>query len=686
MIRKEKFTPSLLLSILLSGGVSETAFAEDTSSPTGGVVYRTEDITVFGTSDRQTVDDIIPTVSEISGKNFEKKKQTTLGETLSREAGVSSSFFGPNASRPVIRGLEGERVRVLQNGVGTLDASGASPDHAIPVDPFLVDRVEIVRGSAALLYGNSAVGGVVNTIDSRIPDRLSLVPKLKFQSQYSSVDKGRNAAFRVDGSSGRFAYHFDGVARGTSNYSIPDFARSTRLREDSPLEEGESETRGSVLNSGAKNYEGALGGSFVFDRGYFGASFTGFRSHYGTVAEEAVSILMRRQRLDLAGEMRLDGFIQSVRLKSALSYYKHQEFEGVDVGTTFRNKGMESRIDLKHQPLGPMEGVFGIQNQYSHFNAIGEEAFVPSTRNSSLAAFFYEELKFGDFTPSLGARLDRSGVHSEDDANFGVGEKKDFWASSVSSGVLYKINGEFSTSLNGTLNQRAPNYQELFADGPHVATGIFEVGDRNLEKEKSRSLEVSLRHRTKIGSGRLSAFVQDFSNFVSLSDSGSLDADSELPIYRYTPVRARLFGAEFEYRRELPFRLLGGVFDLEFKFDWLRGRDRTNRTELPRMTPVRESLALGFQHPKYSLEFEAQRSEAQKNLSANELRTDSYTLFNLRGDYELISEGSAGESPLQLFGQLNNLFNAEARNHVSFLKDLAPLPGRNIVIGLRGVL
>ncbi len=641
------------------------------------------EITVLGQSEsKKSVGEYLPTVTEISGRKLEHKKESTLGETLSKEAGVTSSFFGPNSSRPVIRGLDGERVRILQNGIGTQDASGTSPDHAVPVDPFLVERVEIVRGSAALLYGSSAIGGVVNTINTRIPDRLNIEPSVRASTKISSVDFGRSAGFMVNKNAGPFSLHFDWIGRKSNNYSIPGYARSARLRSLDPLSKDETEITLKVPNSQSQALDGAVGGSYIFNTGYLGASVSGYDGLYGTVAEPDVTIDMKRQRLDLAGEVRDLSWAQSARYKGAMSHYKHQEFEGDEIGTTFRNRGIENRLDIKHRKLGLIEGVVGAQQQYSKFSAIGEEAFLPTTDSSSLAIFSYEELPLGNWVPSLGARVDRSWVQSLDDDKFGASETKLFWAPSVSGGVLYHLTPEFNLGFQETLTQRAPNYQELFADGQHVATGVFEKGDRNLKNEIGNSHELSLRHKTQTGEGRISTFLQDYSRFIAVLPTSEIDEETHLPVFQYSPIRARLYGAEFEYRQQLPWRLASGFFELDGKIDLVRGLNRSNSTHLSRIPPMRESLAVNYRVNALSTMVEYQRSEAQGLVAKNEITTDAYQWVNL-----------GAETPVNTFfgvlhfqAKVNNLFNVEARNHVSFLKDRAPLPGRNFVLSVQASL
>lgn len=648
---------------------------ETTSTQTENI--RLPEISVFGQSwGKTSVTEFVPTVSELSGKKLERRKQNTLGETLSIEAGVNSSFFGPNSSRPVIRGLDGERVRILQNGIGTMDASGASPDHAVSADPFLMEKVEIIRGSASLLYGSSAIGGVVNMVNGRIPEHLPDPYNIRVNSRYSSVDQGRNGGFTLNTKAGKFAFHLDGVLRKSSNYHVPGFARSTRLRESSPISD---EPTDEVANSGNTSWESAIGGSYIFDSGFAGASLSTFNTNYGTVAEPDVKINLKKQRVDVASEVKGTRWIQSTRMKAAYSSYTHKELENGVVGTTFLNRGAEGRVDLKHRPIGLMEGIIGTQGQYSDFSANGEEAFLPTTINTSTALFAFEELKLGRWTPTFGGRVERSQVTAKASDKFGPEDSKNFIPLSGSTGLLYQLSKDYSLGLNTTFSQRAPNYQELYANGAHIGTGIFEVGDRAIGMENGRAVELSFREKTRTSEGRASVFVQDFQNFIALTPTGTTDVDSGLEIYNYSSVRARLYGAELEYRKELPWRVGPGVFEIETKADFVRGVNLSSSSNLPRMPSIRETVSLDYNTNPLRTNLEVQRSEKQWMTAPGELPTDGYILVNLGLEAPINTSFGVLQTKLRV----NNLLNEEARNHVSFLKDLAPLPGRNIIFGIQ---
>ncbi|RYZ95182.1 MAG: TonB-dependent receptor, partial [Proteobacteria bacterium] len=380
-------------------------------------------------------------------------------------------------------------------------ASAASEDHAVAFDPLTVERTEIVRGPLSLLYGNSAVGGVVNIVTNRIPEILPESPTGRVSAEYGTVDQNRNLGLSGEAKvSDHWAVHVDGLVRKSEDYKVPGFQRTAEARE-TPLEPGETEGNGTVVNSASKAWSGALGASYIKDESFAGASLSNFSTTYGTVAEQGVTIDMDQRRLDLAAGTKNLGWLESLRLRGSFSNYKHQEIANGEVGTTFRNRGGEARVEARHQKEGVFSGLGGVQANVFQFEAIGEEAFLPTTHNSSYALFAFEEADLGRWKPSLGARMDLSRVASAASATFGAGEDRNFANGNISIGVLYELNPEFSLALNTGLTSRAPNYQELFADGQHVATRQFERGDRNLSSERGRSAEISLRHKNEDAKG-----------------------------------------------------------------------------------------------------------------------------------------------------------------------------------------
>ncbi len=370
------FAPGLLFAQPSPASTQATAARAAGAAP--------QSVIVTGNPLRST--DIAAPTSVLGGDALVLRRGSTLGETLDGLPGMSSSYFGPNANRPMIRGQDGDRIRILSNSGAPLDASALSYDHAVPIDPLVIERVEVLRGPSALLYGGGAVGGVVNAIDNRIPKAAIGGVGGAGELRYGGPATERGASAIVESGGKGFAVHADGFWRRTDDMKVPSFQR--------PDGDGGFETADRIVNSASKSYGGALGASTVWDQGYFGASVDTFQSNYGTVAEEDVTIDMFLNKLTFAGEVRgLGGFVSAVSGQWLVSDYQHQEIEGSgEVATTFKNKGADLRLQAEHAKFslggGSLAGVFGLQTENADFSALGEEAFVPSTSTRQYALFF----------------------------------------------------------------------------------------------------------------------------------------------------------------------------------------------------------------------------------------------------------------------------------------------------------
>lgn len=626
--------------------------------------------------------DLASPADVLSGPTLRARLDSTLGETLSSQTGVSSSYFGPNSSRPVIRGLDGERVRILQNGTASLDASGASPDHGTAIEPLTLDRIEIVRGPAALLYGGSAIGGVVNAIDNRIaqapPDRpFSGAAQIRLGG---AADERAGVA-RLAGGTDRFALHVDTFRRDTSDLRIPGMARSARLQAADPLAPPDTEATKRLPNSASTSDGVGVGGTAFFDRGYVGAAVTNYNSNYGTVAERDVTIDMKQTRYDLAGELRDLGFLDNAKFRIGHTTYRHTEFEGPDPGTNFRNTGYDARLDLRHKPLGRFDGAFGFQVYESRFSAVGAESFVPPVRTRSLAAFVYEETTLGSLKLSAGGRLDRVHLDAQEYLpNFSPAESRSFIPKSGSLGAVITLAPEYSVAANLSLTERAPNYAEIFANGPHAATGQFEIGSRSQKIERALAFDLGLRKRGGAVTGSVGVFAQRFTNFIGLLPTGLVDAGSGLPVFRFEGVKADFRGVEADARFHLVDRGDHNIH-LDLRTDYTRAQNDSSGEPLPRISPLRFSAAVSAQKGPTSVRVEAIRAAAQNRTAPDELATDGYTLVNARVTHLILKEGQA---ELELFLRASNLLNQEIRIHTSLLKDLAPLGGRSVMVGVNG--
>lgn len=629
-------------------------------------------------------DELVVPVSVLNGRELSLRRESTLGETLNGIPGVTATQFGPNASRPVIRGLDAERVRIMQNGVGILDASSLSFDHAVGIDPLIIEQIDVVRGPAALLYGGSAIGGVVNAIDHRIPTESLDGIVGRTEARFGGADDQRNGAAVVDIGNGQFAMHIDAYKRKANDLDIPGFAVSRRKSE---ADGTPRENNGKLVNSDAENDGGAVGASLTFDNGYIGASYSTLNNNYGTVAEESVRIDMKSDRWDVASEFTdlddtvIGSFIQRVKFRLAHTDYQHRELEDGEVGTTFTNRGIEGSFEAGHAPIGVLNGVVGYQFSNTNFEALGDEAFVPSVNTQNQAIYLYEELPLGgsENAPhklTFGGRLGHTQVDSKDSANFGVGQSNSFNPNSFALGGLYSIDNNWSLTGNLSHNERAPSYFELYANGAHVATGQFEVGNSNFNKEHSNGIDAQIRWKDAKNSFSLGAYYTRFSNFIGLFNTG-VDREVEpgefLPEAQFRAVPATFKGIEAEGK----FNLVDSV-DLTLRGDYVHAKDKRNNEYLPRISPLRLGAGLQYQRNRFSARLDVLRAFAQNNTADNELKTDGYTNMSALVAYQLPIKFH-----MELFAKANNLLNDEIREHASFLKDISPAGERSLVIGAR---
>lgn len=621
-------------------------------------------------------DEVAQPTTVLAGRQLALRLQPTIGETLAQEPGISSTYFGPGASRPIIRGLGGDRLRVLTGGVGTLDASVVSPDHAVSLDPILVDRIEVVRGPATLLYGGSALGGVVNVIDARIPESLpDRAVSGRIETRLGSAAEERAAAGLVKGRVGGWVWHLDGFARETEDLHLPGFGPTPAVR--AALEaEGETVRRGRLTNSATTSSGGAGGLAYLGEAGHFGVAYSGFDTRYGSVAESDVKIDLQQRRWDAHGEwFRPVAGIRAAKVRFGRADYEHQELAGSEVGTRFTNRGYEGRLEVLHEKLGGLEGAVGVQLSRSNFAAEGEEAFLPRTVTTNRAVFLFEELAWGGLKWQWGARVERQEITPE--AATGL-PGSDRTGASFSAGVVRDLPGGYAVALNVSRSVRAPNAQELLADGPHLATGVFERGDRGLGRERALGLDLSLRRSAGFVTGAASVFLTDFDGYVFEQDSGEADPADGLPIFDFVQRDARLYGGELELVAHLHDEKHHQA-DLRLTADWVHAEDRTGHAALPRTTPARLGLAFDYQRERFSFTAEARGTFRQSRLAPEETPTGGFVLLNLAAGWRF----KLGSADAELFARASNLGDVTARVHTSFLKDLAPLAGRDVTAGVR---
>lgn len=621
----------------------------------------------------------------LQGDALTLAQKGSLGETLKSQPGVSSSWFGPGASRPIIRGLDGDRIRLLRNGVGALDASSLSNDHAVPLDPANVERIEIVRGPAALLYGGSAIGGVINTFDNRIPTEAIAGLQGAGELRYGGASTTRSSAGKLEAGNGSFALHLDANAREYNDLRIPGYANSARERESS----GEQGSKHRLGNSDGRQDGGAVGGSYTWEHGYAGLSYSRYDGNYGSPAEQDVRIRMQQDHYGFASEVRdLDGPFTSVKLDAGYTDYEHREIESGEVGTTFKNKGYEARVEARHQPLGPVEGVIGAQVSRSQFQALGEEAFVPQTDTDAAALFILEELQGTErLRLSLGGRLEHTKVDPDAQGNerFAAADNASrFTAGSLSSGAVYTLTPVWSLAATLGYTERAPTFYELYANGAHVATGTYERGDAGLSKEKAVSSDLALRFDNGVHKGSVGIFYSHFSHYIGLLSAGrnlddeGLESADGIPEYSYSGVRARFAGVEAKDHWALGENTYG-KWALELSGDYTRAKNLDSGEALPRIAPLRLNSGLLWERERWQARLDLEHASAQRRVPANERGTDGYTTLGASVGYSF----NVGKSQWLAFVNGENLTNQTVRYASSILRDIAPAPGRSVEVGLR---
>jgi len=662
--------------------------------------HQIDQVVVTATPLGRTVEELAQPTTILRGEELAKKQSTSIGEMLSQEPGMSSTYFGPVSSRPVIRGQYGERVRVLINGLDSLDASALSEDHQTTVDGLLADRIEIVRGPATLLYGSGAAGGLVNVVDTRFIEQPIDKPfSAGVAIGADSAVGNRDAAVRSHFGSESIAFSVDYFTRSTDNIEIPGFAESAALiaaeeAEGGGVEEGEEEAFGVVENTDSETSGGAVGVSFVGDKGFFGVSFSGFDSKYGIPGhhhheeedpgmpppveeeEEFVRIDLEQSRVDAKGEYNFDGNILSgIRFRAAVNDYKHTELEGAEIGTIFDVQGMDSRLELRHAPWGDLEGAVGIQYKQVDFDAIGDEAFVPASDTKRMSLFAFEELRLNDSWVLQGSAR----FEDQEISGATLGEQYDDSAFGASIGAVWRPVEDIRLSANLVMTQRHPTTAELYADGPHIAAQRYErgsvvLGNGILDLEESTNLDLTVHGDTGPIEWSITGFINSVENYILLQPT-ALELD-ELPVFDYGQADVEFTGVEAQALIELWDRDDSHVH-LSVFTDFVNAKEDASGAHLPRIPPSRVGLGLHGGWNQFDASLDATFAADQDDIAANELPTEGYTLLNFSLSYTF------DDPDLYVFVRGSNLLDEEIRQHTSPLKDLIPLPGRSLHLGLR---
>ena len=688
----------------------------------------------FGTSEAETG---LP-IGILAGEALREKAAGSLGATLRNEIGVAVASFGAGVGQPVIRGQGGNRVKVLQNSVGVVDAANNSPDHANGVEVFVADRIEVIRGPATLLYGSGAIGGVVNVIDNRIPTRLVEETEFEIEQSHNSVNDEDRTIFRLDASSGSFGFHLDGFKKESNNVEIDGFAVDEFAMEeleehieetlgmhhddyDEHEEEEFTNTNGFIGNSDSKTSSVTAGFSYVTNRGFVGFSVSELDNEYGLPPGahshghheeghdddhdeeheevEFVRLDLEQTRYDFkSGLSFTSGWIESISADISLTDYQHGEVEyfedgGSEVGTLYEREGYDSRFTLNHAQMGDWTGVWGLQLSDTEFSAVGEEAFIPKSDIASLGLFALERFSGTNYTVEIGAR------YEDNEVDAGLACDYDDSSSSISSSLLYDVNDESNFLVGISRSERSPGVEELYSNAAnvedacgtidhnddhgddlvlHAATNLLEIGNVNLDSETSNNFELGYRKHSGSWTGEISAYFNKIDDYILLDITG--EEIEEQMVARYTSRDATFKGIEAQVTYNIfessETNAVLTVFGdmVEAEFD--RGGN------VPRIPSSKLGAELRYFGSDWSAHIHVTRHGEQDDVGRLELETDGYTLLSVYADYHL---QVGGESEVKLFVRGDNLLDEEIRNHTSLLKNYAPEPGRAITVGLRYV-
>jgi iron complex outermembrane receptor protein len=681
--------PLALAAWLALAGSSLAHAADD--APVAAQAASLPPVTVSASGLQLGANEMTTPATVLEGDELVRRREATLGETLSGEPGITSSHFGAGASRPIIRGMDGPRVKVLSDGAELHDASTISPDHAVVSEPMLATQIEVLRGPSALVYGNGAVGGVVNVLDGKVP---TAIPKKGYEGSAelrANTGAGEGAgAFALTGGAGNLAVHVEGVARDAGDYRV-----------------GKGWSGGNkVQGSFNRTDTGSVGLSWVGERGYLGAAYTRQTARYGlpghnarfdgcsadgsslhcgahegeaennhvhSAAEGDVPVVdLRSERFDIRGELRnpFAGF-SALRLRAGVTDYRHDEVEDGAISTTFKNKAYDTRIELQHEPIGGFAGLIGLQTSQRKFSAEGEEAYVQPTVTRKTGLFVLEEYRWNDWRFEAALRHDRQTAEAIASGS-ASGLERSHNGTSASLGAVWKFTPGYQVGTSFTRASRAPSAEELYARGLHMATSTYERGNADLRSETSQNIDVSLKKTSGDTTFGVSVFRNRISNYIY---GRTLDEVDGLQLLQYSQADATFTGIEGQVRQRITRNLGVTLFG-----DTVRAKLNDGGGLLPRIPATRAGVRLDANWNAWEGQVEWVQVARQSRVAEFESATPGYGMLNLGVSY---SGQFSGGTPWLVYLKANNLTDRLAYAHTSFIKNAAPLMGRNLTVGVK---
>ena len=688
MLVKVTHVKKSVYAVLLASAATSTALLAQSHN------HELEEVVVL--AHPLAADGTASSVVTLSGDELAREVQGSLGETLSGEAGIQSASFGVAVGRPIIHGLAGARVKTTVDRIDTLDVSVTSGDHAVGVEPFIADQVTVLRGASTLLYGSGAIGGVVDVTTNRIHSEVPEETTGRIQLRTADNADASNGAFVLDAPlSDSVVLHVDGFLSDADDYEIPGFAESAfqiAAEEAEGGEEGEEEEEvfGILEGSRVERSGAAIGLSSVGERGFVGFTVSSLSSEYGLVGgheegeeeeeegeeEEGPGIIdLEQTRFDFEAQLN-DPFagVESINFRVGVNDYEHEEIEGNgEVGTLFENDAWEGRVELKHKEIAGFEGALGLQLGSRDFSALGEEAFVPPVDSDTYGLYWVGQRSFGEYQFETGVRFEQTDYEPTGAAD------ADFDTVSASFGLVRSFSEGLTVSALLDIANRAPTIEELFSNGPHLATQSFEIGDPNLDEEGVTSLTISAGYTYDIVQLDASIYVLDFSDYIYETNTGEIEDD--LPVFQFRQDDATFTGIDLKGLVHLG-SYSGGDLDFNFLFDYVRGELDLNSDaddDLPRIPASRAGVGVSWENQQWSLRADYLRVDDQRRAAASELPTNGYDDLSFFIQRKL----KVSDNEVSIFLHGRNLTDDEQRFHGSIVKDFAPAPGRRFEIGVR---
>ena len=655
-----------------------------------------------------SADELANPVQIFNRTELQNRKNSSLGAVFDGVPGITNNSWGDSVGQPVIRGMDSNRIKILNNGMEIKDVSNMSGDHAVAIDTLSSDQIEVIRGPASIIYGGGAVGGIINIVDHRIHSEYIDGLFGKYDQSFGGANNQSSSAFSVDyGHNDNLMFHLNGYRRDSKNLSIPGFSVSKRLVESDSEFTRDKYGKDTLQSSDNKSAGGSLGVSHFFDDGYTGLAFSGHRVDYGNPLEAGGKFDLNTNKYDYVLEKnKISTLISKMKFKLGYSDYDHKELEPDGaVGAEYIDKGTDGKLEFVHSFFNKSPGVFGVDFGKSNFSKSQGDPLIANNQRNNFSFYLLEDYFVGKHKVSIGYRHDfnryRSNDFTSDDGctvaytstssctnesgtelstTFGK-TNKTFNSNNLTFGTISELNKQWQLSLNLSHNERAPAHNELYSYGHHHATETIEQGSRDLKKERSNTIDAQFKWSNQKTNFTFSPYYTDFPSYIGLLNSGTTqnhlhegeDDSEELAVYKTSNIPAKFYGFEVQGDLSLP-----NNYGLNIWGDFVRAKNKDGGN-LPRIPPVRLGTGLSYERNTFSGSLDLMHVFNQTNIGQYELKTDDYTNMKLTMNYKLPMNKN-----INLYLKGDNLLDQEKRDHTSFLKDKVLMGGRSLMLGVTG--